>query len=242
MALARNATVTTISSKPCRRSRSMMCSIIGRLATGSIGLGAFEVSGRSRVPSPPAMITAFIAVPRSPCPRRRRPRYDRDVGEGGVVAEHQAGDAEDPRSAAEARVAREVGAAAAGTRERRTSTPNVPALPSHWTSKRFMPSSVSDRQGRRRRAPRGRRRGCENHSGAPSAMMMAADADDEQEAVGGGVEHLAELATPGRSGGRCSRRPSRWRRGRPRRAAAATRLSRPNSSHRNSGMWRGARR
>ena len=41
-----------------------MCSIIGRLAIGSIGLGAFDVSGRSRVPSPPAMITAFIAVPR----------------------------------------------------------------------------------------------------------------------------------------------------------------------------------
>ena len=42
-----------------------MCSIIGRLATGSIGLGAFEVSGRRRVPSPPAMITAFM--------HRRRP-------------------------------------------------------------------------------------------------------------------------------------------------------------------------
>ncbi len=36
-----------------------MCSIIGRLTSGSIGLGALEVSGRSRVPSPPAMITAF---------------------------------------------------------------------------------------------------------------------------------------------------------------------------------------
>ena len=38
-----------------------MCSIIGRLASGIIGLGRFEVSGRSRVPSPPAMITAFMA-------------------------------------------------------------------------------------------------------------------------------------------------------------------------------------
>ena len=37
-----------------------MCSIIGRLTSGSIGLGAFDVSGRRRVPSPPAMITAFI--------------------------------------------------------------------------------------------------------------------------------------------------------------------------------------
>ena len=37
----------------------MTCCIIGRLAIGSIGFGAFEVSGRRRVPSPPAMITAF---------------------------------------------------------------------------------------------------------------------------------------------------------------------------------------
>ena len=37
-----------------------MCSIIGRLARGIIGLGWFEVRGRSLVPSPPAMITAFI--------------------------------------------------------------------------------------------------------------------------------------------------------------------------------------
>ena len=55
------ATVTTISSKPCCFSSSTMCSIIGRLTSGSIGLGALEVSGRRRVPSPPAMITAFMA-------------------------------------------------------------------------------------------------------------------------------------------------------------------------------------
>ena len=30
-------------------------------ATGTIGLGWFEVSGRRRVPSPPAITTAFIA-------------------------------------------------------------------------------------------------------------------------------------------------------------------------------------
>ena len=55
-----------------------MCSIIGSLTSGIIGLGAFEVSGRSRVPSPPAMITAFMArtVPlcrRSACPWSARP-------------------------------------------------------------------------------------------------------------------------------------------------------------------------
>ena len=65
MVLARNATVTTISSMPCRFNRSMTCSIIGRLTSGSMGLGTFDVSGRSRVPSPPAMITAFMSCVRS---------------------------------------------------------------------------------------------------------------------------------------------------------------------------------
>src|ERR1700722_8795992 len=60
MALAIKATVTTMSSKPCSRSSVTTCSIMGRLAIGSIGFGRFEVSGRKRVPSPPAMITAFI--------------------------------------------------------------------------------------------------------------------------------------------------------------------------------------
>ena len=52
-----------------------MCSIIGSLTSGIIGLGAFEVSGRSRVPSPPAMITAFMP-PTAPGARRcsARPR------------------------------------------------------------------------------------------------------------------------------------------------------------------------
>ena len=60
MALAMKATVTTMSSMPWRFSSSTMCSIIGRLTSGSIGLGALDVRGRSRVPSPPAMITAFM--------------------------------------------------------------------------------------------------------------------------------------------------------------------------------------
>ena len=52
-----------------------MCSIIGRLARGSIGLGWLEVSGRRRVPSPPAMITAFTvsSLPRRPRPVRAAP-------------------------------------------------------------------------------------------------------------------------------------------------------------------------
>src|SRR5674476_1109050 len=60
MALAMKATVTTMSSNPCWRSRLTTCSIIGMLAMGNIGLGWLEVRGRSRVPSPPAMITAFM--------------------------------------------------------------------------------------------------------------------------------------------------------------------------------------
>src|SRR6185437_4288037 len=63
MALAMKATVTTMSVMPCWRRRPTTCSIIGRLAIGSIGFGWFEVNGRSLVPSPPAMITAFTVHP-----------------------------------------------------------------------------------------------------------------------------------------------------------------------------------
>ena len=37
-----------------------MCSMQGLPTIGTIGLGWFEVSGRRRVPSPPAITTAFI--------------------------------------------------------------------------------------------------------------------------------------------------------------------------------------
>ena len=40
-----------------------MCSMQGLPTMGTIGLGWFDVSGRRRVPSPPAMTTAFIASP-----------------------------------------------------------------------------------------------------------------------------------------------------------------------------------
>ena len=53
--------MTTMSSKPCRLSSSMMCSMHGLPTIGTIGFGWFDVSGRRRVPSPPAMTTAFIA-------------------------------------------------------------------------------------------------------------------------------------------------------------------------------------
>ncbi len=77
-AFAMNATVTTISSIPWRRSSLTTCSIMGRLAMGSMGFGWLDVRGRSLVPSPPAMITAFThRPPRALAPlvahsRRRR--------------------------------------------------------------------------------------------------------------------------------------------------------------------------
>ncbi len=36
-----------------------MCSMQGRPTIGTIGFGWFEVRGRKRVPSPPAITTAF---------------------------------------------------------------------------------------------------------------------------------------------------------------------------------------
>ena len=55
-----------------------MCSMHGLPTIGTIGFGWFEVSGRSRVPSPPAITTAFTpatsrraALLRRTAPRRR---------------------------------------------------------------------------------------------------------------------------------------------------------------------------
>src|SRR4051794_15667685 len=47
---------------PERPRRPMMCSRIGRSPTGTSGLGMIVVYGRSRVPSPPARMTALIGV------------------------------------------------------------------------------------------------------------------------------------------------------------------------------------
>jgi hypothetical protein len=53
------ASVATMSVIPWERTSSTMCSMQGRPATVTIGFGWFEVRGRSLVPSPPAMTTAF---------------------------------------------------------------------------------------------------------------------------------------------------------------------------------------
>ena len=51
---------------------------------GTIGFGWFEVSGRSRVPSPPAMTTAFML--RHLHPARRDAASRRDVEHAGATA------------------------------------------------------------------------------------------------------------------------------------------------------------
>ena len=66
IACGMNARVTTTSSIPWRRSRSTMCSMHGFPTIGTIGFGWFEVSGRRRVPSPPAITTAFTPSPPGP--------------------------------------------------------------------------------------------------------------------------------------------------------------------------------
>src|SRR5579859_5792234 len=53
------------SSTPCRRSHSSMYEMKGWPARGTTGLGMVEVSGRSRVPSPPARIRACTSCPLS---------------------------------------------------------------------------------------------------------------------------------------------------------------------------------
>jgi hypothetical protein len=63
IACGRKATVTMTSSKPWPWRSSTMCSMHGLPTIGTIGFGWFDVSGRRRVPSPPAMTTAFISAP-----------------------------------------------------------------------------------------------------------------------------------------------------------------------------------
>src|SRR3954467_14664488 len=104
MWLARNATVTTMSSKPWSASSRTMCSIIGRFATGIMGLGWLLVSGRSRVPSPPARMTAFIGVSSSGVHHAGPPGRalaqglagDRDVPGRRVIAQDRPADGEAP--------------------------------------------------------------------------------------------------------------------------------------------------
>ena len=60
---AKGAAVTITSSKPWLFRSSTMCSMQGLPTIGTIGFGWLDVRGRSRVPSPPAITTAFTAAP-----------------------------------------------------------------------------------------------------------------------------------------------------------------------------------
>src|SRR5438093_7714312 len=59
MTFARYWRVTTASLKPCRFTRSKMWPRHGLFTIATIGLGRLIVSGRRRLPSPPAITTAF---------------------------------------------------------------------------------------------------------------------------------------------------------------------------------------
>src|SRR4051812_43931832 len=53
--------MTIKSSKPFSFNSLTMCSIMGRFAIGTIGLGVLTVRGRRRVPKPPAIMIARIS-------------------------------------------------------------------------------------------------------------------------------------------------------------------------------------
>src|SRR3712207_7123996 len=72
-----NWRVTAMSVIPWRESRFTMCSMHGRLTIRIIGLGWSLVSGRSRVPCPPAIMIAFIWLH----PRLKYPPQALDVHE-----------------------------------------------------------------------------------------------------------------------------------------------------------------
>ena len=178
-----------------------MCSIIGSFAIGIIGLGWLLVSGRSRVPSPPARITAFMHPP--PPTELVRPglraarRARRDVLRRGVVAEDDARRSRSPsRTTRRTRATRPATASAPRNSGSANISASVPALPAHCTSMRRAPATRERDRRDRDRAPRGRAR-------ATATTLTAVEQPsreqrdrgrDEQHAVGDRVEDLAELA------------------------------------------------
>src|SRR4051812_15481431 len=84
----------TMSSTPWRRSQSSMKTMNGRSTSGTTGLGTVVVSGRRRVPSPPARMSACTGLRPADGARRlhvlalatgdRRPP-DALIGEAGVA-------------------------------------------------------------------------------------------------------------------------------------------------------------
>src|SRR5437773_10553487 len=79
---ARYCSVTNASVMPCLCGRSKMCPRHGLLTVDTIGLGRLIVSGRRRLPSPPAITTACICREH----RRARARADGQLLRGELAA------------------------------------------------------------------------------------------------------------------------------------------------------------
>ena len=178
-----------------------MCSIIGTFAIGIIGFGWLLVSGRSRVPSPPARMTAFMSHLR-PAVVSVRPSRNAARAAGTYfaaakypstippIAKPHPHDVEERRAPTPRRVGDEEHRQREHQRERaRLARPTR-------TSMRRAPAS-RERDGRDRdRAPRGRARSTSTTS-TPTGRPCVQQRDrgrDEQHAIGGRVEDLAELA------------------------------------------------
>ena len=172
----------------------------GRLAIGSIGLGWLEVSGRSRVPSPPAMITAFTMASSLVVPTLRRAAAavgqgpagrDQVRRTGGDPRQGQARDARRPRRPRGSAPASRRCRGRAGRPGRRTSSPKVPALPTHSTSIRAGPEGGQQQHGAGTRTSRAMV-ATPNHSGHRPVDHDGDHRRAHQEPVGRRVQHLAE--------------------------------------------------
>src|SRR5512134_4115257 len=100
---------------PSFASSRTTCSIIGRFATYAIGLGSFSVSGRSLVPKPPAITTAFIGRPPGEVCRLQEPEEPRKPH----VSEGQGEEDQEDRAGADHPAVHAVGEPSAARRHRR---------------------------------------------------------------------------------------------------------------------------
>ena len=139
----------------CRRSRAARaarrCAPSSACSTsGIIGLGWLLVSGRRRVPSPPARITAFIAhlLRTGRRPVRRAALAQRGAGQGDVLERRVVAEARARRRRrTRRRRARGRGRVSMLSAQRNSGNANisdsVPALPAHCTSMRRAPAAAS---------------------------------------------------------------------------------------------------
>ena len=214
-----------------------MCSIIGTFAIGIIGFGWLLVRGRSRVPSPPARMTAFMCC--TSTRRSGRPSFTQRLAAPPGTYSHAAKYPSDDPADREAPAASRTQSVCERRRPRRRAGTSAAR-----TSARACPPC---RPTRRRCGARPRRRA---RPSPPRSSTSRSDDDpqhdvdrrsrvfveqrdrrrDEQDAVGRRDRGSCRARCPGRSAGRCSRRPSRSRRApraaRPRRDRLPDRASR----------------